>query len=67
MAHSGEAHHYAKLTDDKVRRIRILRRRYKYTIQAIAELMEVGRTTIRDVLDKHSWKHVPEEKLAGGY
>lgn len=59
MAHSGEAHHYAKLTDDKVRRIRMLRIAYRYTIKELAELFEVGKTTIRDVIDRHTWKHVP--------
>jgi len=58
MAHSGEAHHYAKLTDDKVRRIRRLRAVYGYTIKELAELFEVGKTTIRDVLARHTWKHV---------
>jgi len=58
MAHSGEAHHYAKLTDDKVRRIRRLREIYGWTIRVLAEEFEVGKTTIRDILDKHTWKHV---------
>lgn len=58
MAHSGEAHHYAKLTNDKVVHIRLLRKKYGWTIQSLSENFSVGRTTIRDVIDRHTWKHV---------
>lgn len=52
----GEDHHYAKLTEDDVRRIRVLGR--TLTQKSIGKLFGVTRHTIARVLSGDRWKHV---------
>ncbi len=53
----GEAHEKSKLTDNKVREIRLLHIS-GHTQEKIAGLFGVARRTIHDVITRASWKHV---------
>ncbi len=53
----GERHPQARLTENKVRKIRRLKGT-GMTIQAIADRFGVNRATIHDVLIRRTWNHV---------
>lgn len=58
MAKTGEQHHAARLNERDVRSIRRLRYIYGYKIAYLAVRYDVGKTTIRDALTRHTWAHV---------
>lgn len=53
----GEASGKSKLTEAKVREARVLRAE-GWTVQRIADHLEVGRTTVTQVLKGMTWRHV---------
>ncbi len=54
----GERQGQAKLTDDKVRQIRVLLTEGKMSVCAIARTFEVSQATIYFIREGRSWKHV---------
>lgn len=54
----GEAHHNAKLTDDKVRTIRQLYADKKFVQLELAEMFGVSLNAIHEVIHLKTWRHV---------
>ena len=54
----GEANRSARLTDAKVRAIRVLHKKAGLTITELAQYLNFPRTTIRDVVNRKTWKHI---------
>lgn len=57
MVH-GEAVHSAKLTEDKVREIRLKYTPRKYSFQRLAEDYGVTQNAIRELILRKTWRHV---------
>ena len=57
----GEAHGRAVLTDEKVRVIRALDR-HGIPKSRIAEIFRIAPATVGQIVHRHTWKHVAEEK-----
>lgn len=54
----GESSHYAKLTDDEVREIRVLYATGKYTMRQLAEAFGVSTPNICLIVNRVNWKHI---------
>jgi DNA-binding XRE family transcriptional regulator len=54
----GERNPHAKLTEEKVKSIRLIRKTKGLTETEIAEIFDVSRGTINDVLNDRTWGHV---------
>jgi hypothetical protein len=54
----GEANHTSVLTEEIVRTIRTLYANGGYTQKRLAEIHNVHTTTIRDAINRKTWKHV---------
>jgi HNH endonuclease len=61
--HRGEAHHQAKLTNNQVISIR-QRCADGESFGRLAAEFNVGRTAIRRIAIRHSWRHLPEQVAA---
>lgn len=57
-SHKGEAHHFAKLTADKVRIARALYETGQHSQQEIASLFGVGQTSMGDAVRGRTWAHI---------
>lgn len=57
--YSGDRCHFAKLTEAKVRRIRILHRSGQKTISQLVSMFSTNWTTIYRVVRNKTWKHIP--------
>jgi hypothetical protein len=60
---AGERHHQAKLTNDRVRRIRALYIKGKYTASELADKFHVTSRTIFHVVSGRTWSHLPERVM----
>jgi len=54
----GEKSSTAILTEDKVRRIRVMAGNKKTTLKSLANMFGVGETTIHDIITRKSWKYI---------
>jgi hypothetical protein len=50
--------HFTRLNADKVRRIRTLHASGAYTVEALANIMDVSDSCVQSVLSGRTWKHV---------
>lgn len=57
---TGERNHFAKLDDQKVREIRILRKTTKLSLAAIGDRYGVTRDTISNICRRVTWDHVSD-------
>ena len=55
--HHGEAAGMAKLTEEKVRRIRSLHQQ-GYSYSQIARAISISRITVRDIVKRRTWTHI---------
>lgn len=54
----GENHCHAKLNNEKVLKIRKWFSSKKYTVREMSKIFKVGKRTIKDVIDRLTWKHL---------
>lgn len=54
----GEENSQAKLTEDKVRRIRKLHEQTKLPHSVIADLFDVSKQTVTKIVNRNTWKHI---------
>jgi hypothetical protein len=57
----GDGHHQAKLTETKVREIRLLYASGAHTQRALAHVYGVSQQAIRMAIAGKTWRHVPME------
>jgi len=55
---SGQKINTSKLDEDSVRRIRMAYIRKRGTMEQLGKIYGVGKTTIRDIVKRRTWKHV---------
>ena len=60
----GEAHGHAKLTGGKVQTIRWLLRFTKLTQKEISKMFRVSYSTILDIKNSRTWKHLQSLKVS---
>lgn len=58
MDKKGEKHHLSKLINKNIIEIRKLYKNGNYTQQKLANIYNVDRRTIGDVINKKTWKHI---------
>lgn len=54
----GEERYNVKLTDEKVKEIKMLREKNKISTRKLAKMFDISRSTILDILRERRWKHV---------
>jgi len=60
---SGEDNGHSRLTEDSVRAIRSLYATGDYTQRQLARQFHVGRSTVKHILDRRTWRHIQDDPL----